>query len=134
MTNYFDSDLRTTNSVTKDFVYAYNLDSSMATLTYPNNRVMTYAYNAAGRALSAVDTANGINYALNASYAPQGALASLQNGANIFSTFYYNNRLQPCRISVRSSGVAPANCADVTNVGNVFDFTYAFNAGHALRG
>ncbi|MBI1749271.1 MAG: RHS repeat-associated core domain-containing protein [Acidobacteria bacterium] len=128
------TDRRATNSVTKDFSYAYNLDSSLTTLTYPNNRVVTYAYNAAGRALSAVDTANSVNYALNASYVPQGALSSLQNGANIVSTFYYNNRLQPCRISVRSAGVSPANCADIANTGNVLDFTYGFNLGTANNG
>ncbi|MBI3662048.1 MAG: RHS repeat-associated core domain-containing protein [Acidobacteria bacterium] len=128
------TDRRTTNSVTKDFVYQNNLDGSLATLSYPNNRVVTYAYNAAGRALSAVDTANSINYALNASYAPQGALSSLQNGASIVSTFYYNNRLQPCRISVRSAGVSPANCADTANTGNVLDFTYGFNLGTANNG
>ncbi|MBI3662049.1 MAG: hypothetical protein HY234_03240 [Acidobacteria bacterium] len=127
-------DRRTTNSVTKDFTYAYNLDSSLASLTYPNNRVVTYAYNAAGRALSAVDAANSINYALNASYAPQGALSSLQNGANIVSTFYYNNRLQPCRISVKSSGTAPTQCSDATNIGNMLDFTYGFNAGTSNNG
>ena len=35
------TDRRTTNSVTKDFSYAYNLDSSLATLTYPTGRVIT---------------------------------------------------------------------------------------------
>ena len=78
----------------------------MASHTYPSGRTITYAYNRAASALSAVDTSNGINYATNASYPPQGALASLQNGANLVSTFYYNPRLQPCRISVKSSGAA----------------------------
>jgi hypothetical protein len=41
-----------------------------------------------------VDQANGINYALNAAYAPHGAPASVQNGASLVSTLFYNNRLQ----------------------------------------
>ncbi len=55
----------------------------------------------------------------------------MQNGANIVSTFYYNNRLQPCRISVKSSGTAPIDCASAT-IGDVLDFTYSFNAGTAM--
>jgi len=77
---------------------------------------------------------SAISYALNASCAPQGALAALQNGASLVSTFYYNNRLQPCRISVRSAGVSPASCTDSTNDGNVLDFTYGFAAGIANNG
>jgi RHS repeat-associated protein len=87
-----------------------------------------------GRTVAAADSVGPINYALNASYALQGALASLQNGANIVSTFYYNNRLQPCRISVPSAGVSPASCTDAVNIGNVLDFTYGFNAGSANNG
>jgi YD repeat-containing protein len=117
---------RTTNSVTKVFSYQYNLDGSVWKITYPTGRTITYSYNAAARALSAVDTAAGVNYAINAGYAPHGALASLQNGANLVSTFFYNNRLQPCRISLKSSGSAPANCASGT-LGNVLDFAYSFD-------
>jgi YD repeat-containing protein len=61
---------RVTNGVTRDFTYTYNLDGSLATLTYPSGRVITYTSNAAGRALSAVDTANSTNYATDAAYAP----------------------------------------------------------------
>jgi RHS repeat-associated protein len=119
--------------VTKDFTYAYNLDGSLATLTYPSGRILTHSYNAATRLTAAQDVANGINYATAASYAPHGALASLQNGAGIFSTYFYNNRLQPCRISVKSSGTAPVNCTDAAQ-GNVLDFTYGFAHGVANNG
>lgn len=49
-------------------------------------------------------------------------------------TYFYNSRLQPCRISVKASGVAPTNCADAVNIGNVLDFTYAFDLGTANNG
>jgi hypothetical protein len=86
-----------------------------------------------GHVTSAVDVANSTNYATSASYAPQGALASLQNGASLVSTMYFNNRLQPCRIFVKASGTAPASCTD-TAIGNVLDFTYNFNLGSQDNG
>jgi hypothetical protein len=54
-------------------------------------------------------------------YAPHGGLASLTNGASLVSTYFYNTRLQPWRISVKFSGSAPTNCADAAT-GNVLDF------------
>jgi RHS repeat-associated protein len=127
-------DRRTTNSVTKSTLYTYNLDGSIATITYPSGRTITYTSSAVSRPLSAVDSANAINYATGATYAPQGALSSLTNAGMIVSTMYYNNRLQPCRISMKSSGTAPTACSDSVNVGNVMDLTYNFNLGTADNG
>ena len=127
------SDQRTNSGVTKTASYAYNLNGSLATLTYPSGRMITYSYNNAARPTSAVDVANSINYATSASYTPPGALASLQNGSSLVSTMHFNKRLQPCRISVKSSGTAPASCTDTTN-GNVLDFTYNFNLGASDNG
>ncbi len=136
------TDRRTTSSITKDTIYGYNLDGSLATLTYPGGRVITYQPGGAGRPLWAKDVANSINYVTGTCgptsdgvcYAPQGAPASLQNGASIVSTLYYNSRLQPCRISVKSSGTAPTQCSDTTNIGNVLDFSYNFSVGTADNG
>lgn len=128
------ADSRATNGVTKTTSYAYNLDGSLASLTYPSGRAITYTPSAAGRMLSAVDSANAINYATGAIYAPQGALASFANGASLVSTFYYNSRLQPCRVSVKSSGAAPASCTDAANIGGILDLTYGFNAGTSNNG
>jgi RHS repeat-associated protein len=47
---------------------------------------------------------------------------------------YYNNRLQPCRISIKTSGTAPTACSDSTDVGNVLDYTYGFNLGSTNNG
>ena len=126
---------RNTNSVTKSTAYTYNFHGGVTSITYPSGRTVTYTYNAAGQTGSASDVANSITYAGNAHYNAAGALASLQeSGSNIISTMYYNNRLQPCRISVKSSGTAPGSCTDSTNVGNVMDFTYGFNSGSADNG
>jgi len=108
-------------------------NGSANTLAYPSGRTLTYAYNSAAQPVSAVDNL-GVSYASAAVYAPTGAPASLVNGPNITSTFYFNNRLQPCRMSVRTSGAAPGNCGDTTNIGNVLDFTYNFSLGTADNG
>ena len=55
-----------------------------------------------------VDSANSINYALNATYAPQGALSSVLNGLasgfnGITTSYSYNTRLLPTAISATSS-------------------------------
>jgi RHS repeat-associated protein len=127
---------RTTNGITKSTVYAYSpyVDGSINTVTYPSTRVVTYNTGAAERLLSVQDNSNSVYYAAAAHYAPTGTVSSLVNNTNLISTLFYNSRLQPCRISVKSSGTAPSNCADLTNKGNVLDFTYGFNLGSADNG
>lgn len=82
---------------------------------------------AAGRALSAVDSANGINYATAALYAPWGALSSLKYGVatgfnGIVNTNTYNKRLQPLLIEAQ----APSQ--------TVLSLTYNFGAAGANNG
>ncbi|MCI0724287.1 MAG: hypothetical protein L0338_35790 [Acidobacteria bacterium] len=84
----------------KWFTYAWNLDGSVKSITYPSGRRIDYAYNAAGRALSAVDVANGVNYATLATYCACGAPSSVKYGVSgafqgITRTWTFNNRLQP---------------------------------------
>jgi YD repeat-containing protein len=42
---------RTTNNITKTTSYTYNADGSLATITYPSGRVITYTPSGAGRTL-----------------------------------------------------------------------------------
>jgi RHS repeat-associated protein len=110
---------RTTNSITKSTTYTYNLDGSLATLTYPSGRTIAYAYSAAARPLSAIDSANSINYATLGAYAPQGALAGLTLGqagsfAGISFVASYTNRLQPNEFKASSTA------------GTAMDLTYNF--------
>jgi RHS repeat-associated protein len=127
------TDRRNTNSITKDTIYAYNFAGAETSVTYPSGRTINYTYNAAGQVVSAVDGSTGVNYASNAAYNATGALASLQNSTSINSNMFYNKRLQPCRISVKSSGTAPSSCSD-TNVGNILDYTYNFSLGAENNG
>ena len=87
-----------TSNVTNTITYApYNLDGSLATITYPGTgKVITYTYSTAGRALSGKDNGSGINYAYSAVYAPFGGLKTLSMGSKpINISDQYNSRLQP---------------------------------------
>ncbi len=94
---------------TRDILYTYNLDGSLASVNY-TGRVVTYTPSGAGRTLSAVDLGNNVNYATTALYAPHGALSSLKNGvvsggfAGITTTNSSNNRLQPSVLSAAHAG------------------------------
>src|SRR5436305_8875190 len=68
------SEGRTIAGVTKNMSYTYNLDGSVATMTYPSGAVITYTPDSAGRMLSAVDTtsSNPINYVTGATYNAPG--------------------------------------------------------------
>jgi RHS repeat-associated protein len=110
---------RTTNAITKNTAYTYNLDGSLLKLTYPSGRVITYAIDAAARPISALDTADSINYAQGGTYAPQGALSALTLGAagsfagiNVSNT--YNTRLEPNELKASSSA------------GTAMDLSYSF--------
>ncbi len=132
-------DQRTTNSVTKTTTYAtpsvpYNFDGTTAQLIYPSGRTITYTPNSAAQSISAVDTANSINYATMALYTPQGALSSMLNGSSFHSTMFYNDRLQPCRFAINTTGTIPGSCPDNTNKGDVMDFTYDFHLGASDNG
>ena len=67
-------DKRITNSVTNQTTYTYNLDGSLATLTYPSGRIISYTYNSAAQPTAAADNANEISYVSDGFYAPHGAL------------------------------------------------------------
>ena len=100
------ADQRTTNGSTKTTTYsttshAYNFDGSIAQLTYPSGRTLTYTPNIAGQQVSVVDSSN--QYVLSASYTPPGQLQAVTlgqtgtfTGINLNQAF--NPRLQPSSI------------------------------------
>src|SRR5579859_2924575 len=100
------------NTVHKQFNYAYNLDGSLNSITYPSGRVVNYSYNAAQRPTSAVDPTNNISFATAAHYTGSGALGYLVNGATasfggIVATENYNARMQPNEILVAVGAQPP---------------------------
>jgi YD repeat-containing protein len=133
---------RTTNSITKTTSYTYNLDSSIATMTYPSGRVVTYTPDTAGRPSNVMDNTTNVYYATGncandvvgngVCYQPPGEVGLLQNGSAISSTHIYNNRLQPCWMYA-TSGTALAwktLCSgSESTAGNMLDLKYNFNSG-----
>ncbi len=122
---------RTTNSVTKAMGYTYDLHGSLTTATYPSGAVINYASDAAGRAKSAIDTSNNINYITGATYGPHNAITGFVSGAQpggfsgIISTNVYDVRLQPCRMTASTAGAIPTNCDNSS--GNVLDLRYYYD-------
>jgi RHS repeat-associated protein len=129
---------RTTNSVTDSFTYAYNLDSTVATVVYPSTRTITYQPGGAQRPLSGEDTTNSINYATSAHYFPPGELGSLANGSSISFTAITNNRVQPCWLYATTGTALSWNstlCTTTeTTAGNILDLEYGFNFGSSDNG
>jgi YD repeat-containing protein len=99
---------RTIATQTKTMAYSYNLDGTIASVTYPSGRVVNYATSGAERALSATDAANGFQYAILAGYSPNGSLEAVIYGQSI--TFGgiseargFNNREQTTSIQTSST-------------------------------
>jgi RHS repeat-associated protein len=133
---------RTTNSITKNSTYYFDLAGNVTQAVYPTGRTVNYTYDAADRPSTAADGSNGITYANDFQTAPTGCLAgkvcytpqgtfyalsigqsSSFTGLNLTHT--YNSRLQPNEFKASSTG------------GNVIDITYNFvdpvtthNTGH----
>jgi len=132
---------RTTNGVTKTTSYTYNLDSSIAAMTYPSGRVVTYTPDTAGRPTALKDNTSSVYYVTGSCpngvsgngtcYAPQGALSLIQNGSALYTTHIYNDRLQPCWMySTTGTALATSHlCTDTATAGNMLDLKYNFNLG-----
>src|SRR5205807_7890037 len=131
------SEQRTLAGVTKSMGYTYNLDGSVAAVTYPSGAVLTYTPNSAGRVVSAVDSGNNIKYVTGATYGPHNALTGSVYGqsssfSGITNTFVYTNRLQPCRTMASSGGAVSTNSD--ASWGNVLDLRYDFHLGNGDNG
>lgn len=114
----------TPTPVSKTFTYTYNLDGSVATITYPSGRMLTYQYSAAGRQVSVADVANNVTYASAATYAPHGEIATVKLGvtatfAGITISNQYNNRLQPAVLSAAVPGQTIQSLSYNFNLGSV---------------
>jgi RHS repeat-associated protein len=137
-------DRRSTNAITKNTSYTYNLDGSLATLTYPGSRVVIYTSDAAGRPILAHDQGLNIDYAWGTCgpssngvcYSPSGAMSYMKNGTLFNSTYLYNKRVQPCWTWVHTTNAgAPATCAQAgVTTAALLDFQYDFGLGTADNG
>jgi RHS repeat-associated protein len=113
------SEQRTIVGVTKTISYAYALDGSLETLTYPSGHNITYNVGNAERPTSAVDSTGGINYVGSVSsqpvYAPTAGLANVLLGqvssgfGGITHAFTYNSRLEINTIQASSTNGTALN-------------------------
>lgn len=89
-----------TTNVTQTLSYSYNLDGSIATVTYPSAKVITYTVGNAQRLTAAKDVANNIQYAILANYSPPGGLNGMITGqisggfGGITESHTYNSSLE----------------------------------------
>ena len=93
--------------------YTFNLDGSLGVLQTPPMKNLNYTYNGAGQVIKLIDSTDNINFALSATYAPPGELATATLGsASGFTGFTvtnsYNDRLQPILLSATNSATGAA--------------------------
>jgi RHS repeat-associated protein len=94
------AEARTISGITKNISYAYNLDGSIKTVTYPSSKTITYTVSNAQRLTTAKDIVSGTQFALAASYAAPGGLQSAITGqvsggfGGVTETHSYNSSLE----------------------------------------
>jgi len=121
--------------------YVYNLAGNIISYTNSQGVTFTQTINAAGRLTqvtsSLVDAqhpATLVTVDPAVGYHPHGAIKKMLLGNGLTETTAYNNRLQPCRMNVNSSGTLVVQCTDPQPSGNVQDFSYGFGHGTADNG
>jgi RHS repeat-associated protein len=105
----FVTEKRTISNTTKTSEYSYTVGGQLASIKFPYatspDRNVVYTYSNIGRPTQATDTINNnIDYVKNATYAPQGDLATYVAGntggfAGINVNNQFNQRLQPFNFS-----------------------------------
>lgn len=105
------TEARTIAGVSRTIEYSYDTDDSVYEIKYPYSgtpdRVVTYVYDLAGRAISA--SSGGESLVSAATYAPHGPLATARFGNSAYREECYNTRLQPSGIVGRTAPANPAN-------------------------
>lgn len=114
----------------------FDLVGNLTTTTTAAGTAITHWYDSANRLTKVTSGLNDAQhpptlYTVDASvgYYPSGALRKATYGNGLTETFALNNRLQPCRMNLNSSGSYYSNCTSSTPTGNVVDYTLGYNAG-----
>jgi RHS repeat-associated protein len=122
------------------FAYTYDLLGDMTSYN-AEGVTFTQSFNSAGRVTGLSSTFSDAQHPgtmatvdPSVGYWPTGDLRKVTFGNGLTETSAYNNRLQPCRKNVNSSGAYFATCTDAVPAGNVQDFTYGFNASTSDNG
>jgi RHS repeat-associated protein len=108
---------RTISGINKTISYAYNLDSTIASVTYPSGKTITYTVSNAQRLTAAKDNTSGTQFVYGASYAPPGGLSGLIAGqvsggfSGITESHTYNSSLEYTSTAASSSSGTALNLA-----------------------
>ena len=130
---------QTTNNASYPFTYTY-VPAGLKTEQYPSNRVLTYAYDQAGRVsgLSGFWSGTGTSYASGILYAPHGAISQItfDGGVLTESRVYSPDRQQLTSISAGGTVLGYAYCpfggaSCTTNNGNIQRHTITRPGGYA---
>ena len=117
--------------------YAYDGRDELLHITYPSGRVVSYAYDLAGR-ITQVSDNQGHVFASNIAYHPSGAATSIQFGNGTQETTTIDGRYRP---TARTSGPLsvgyaydPAgNVTGITDARQGFSSTFQYDALDRLR-
>ncbi len=129
---------RIISGVNKTISYTYNFDSTVASVTYPSGKTITYTVSNAERLTAASDNSSGTQFVDVASYAPpselQGLIAGQVSGgfAGVTESHAYNNSLEYTSSQASSStgtalnlslnyNLAGGDNGTVTNITNGVD-------------
>ncbi|HEV2463744.1 MAG TPA: RHS repeat-associated core domain-containing protein [Acidobacteriaceae bacterium] len=119
----------------------YDLAGDMTSATTAAGTALTYNYDVDGRVSTITSSLNdaqhpGTLYTFDSveGYYSSGAMHKGTFGNGLTETQAFNNRLQPCRVDVNSSGTYLSHCASAAPTGDVLDFTLGYNAGSTDNG
>jgi RHS repeat-associated protein len=116
--------------------YEYDLAGNITSQTYPSGRVVTTAYDSAGRIGGVSGQQPGQAapkpYASNLSYTAHGAVREMQLGNNLWEHTFFNNRLQPQMIGLGTSQ-AVVNPQDINRFRVDYYYGTTDNNGNVLQ-
>jgi RHS repeat-associated protein len=104
------------DGLTFSFGYAYGLDGSLTSETYPTGRIVKYSYDAAARPIRIDSGSQNGYYISSVQYAAHGPESQINLGNGLIQTLSYNKRLQPTTLSLGTLA-APAS---IWQLGNTF--------------
>ncbi len=120
---------------TYTFAYAYNLNGSLKSQTYPSGRVVDFTYDGSGRPSSVQEPSGGPSYLNSVAYTAHGAIDNMQLGNLLVEQTCYNDLLQPTdrRLgNATSSSCAIQTSTDLLHLG--FDYgASTTNNGNMLQ-
>jgi RHS repeat-associated protein len=120
--------------------YTYNLAGELTSHGFNGGFTISQAYDSAGRLTQVTGLSDAQHPGTLASVDPTvgyyagGQLRKITLGNGLTETSAFNNRLQPCRMDVNSTGTALATCGDALPTGSVVNFSYGYGTGARNNG